>query len=198
MTENITTTPGGTSKALSNSHTGTIVGGALGGVVSLLAIGAIALLLRVDRDKEANQLGLHKALFLRTTIDKELKVVMTSYNPGITEMVSPRVRPQTDGQQQIANPLLSPSVVSIPVGLSGKELARLRSYALRPEPTDGQPSDSSLAATADRDVLGGGAAEAAPSPEALSLQSEVDLLRNEVQQLRAERSESEAPPTYVS
>ena len=139
-----------------------------------------------------------KLYFLRTTTDKELKVVMTPYNPGITEVVSPRVRPQADGQQQIANPLLSPSVVSIPVGLSGKELARLRSNALRPEPTDGQPSDSSPAATADRDVLGGGAAEAAPSPEALSLQSEVDLLRNEVQQLRAERSESEAPPTYVS
>ena len=153
----------------------------------------------VDKDKEADQLGLHGALFLRTNIDKDLKVKLTPYSPGINEAVSLGVRPQTNGQQQMVNPLLSsPSVVSIPVGLSGKELARLRSNALRSEPTEGQPSDSSPAATTDRDVLGGGAAEAAPSPEARSLRSEVDLLRNEVLQLRAERSESEAPPTYVS
>ena len=46
MTANITATSGGSSKSLSNSHTGAIVGGALGGVVSLLAIGTITLLLR--------------------------------------------------------------------------------------------------------------------------------------------------------
>ena len=63
---------------------------------------------------------------------------------------------------------------------------------------EGQPSDLSPAATTDRGVLGGGAAEAAPSPEVRSLRSDVDLLRTEVPQLRAERSESKAPPTYVS
>ena len=97
------------------------------------------------------------------------------------------------------NPLLSsPGMVSIPVGLLGKELARLRSNALRSEPTEGQPSDLSPAATTDSGVLGAGAAEAAPSPEVRSLRSDVDLLRTEVLQLRAERSESKAPPTYVS
>ena len=82
--------------------------------------------------------------------------------------------------------------------MSGKELARLRSNALRSDITEGQPSDLSPAATTDRGVLGGGAAEAAPSPEVRSLRSDVDLLRTEVLQLCAERSESEAPPTYVS
>ena len=76
--------------------------------------------------------------------------------------------------------------------MSGKELARLRSNALRSDITEGQPSDLSPAATTDRGVLGAGA------PEARSLRSDVDLLRTEVLQLCAERSESEAPPTYVS
>ena len=82
--------------------------------------------------------------------------------------------------------------------MSGKELARFRSNALRSDITEGQPSDLSPAATTDRGVLGAGAPEAAPSPEARSLRSDVDLLRTEVLQLCAERSESEAPPTYVS
>lgn len=100
----------------------------------------------------------------------------------------------------MVNPLLSSpyGVYTCSVGLSGKELAQLRSNVLRSEPTEGQPSDLSPAATTDRGVLGAGAPEAAPSPEARSLRSDVDLLRTEVLQLCAERSESEAPPTYDS
>ena len=89
-------------------------------------------------------------------------------------------------------------MVSIPVGLSGKELAQLRTNASRSETTDRRPSDYSSPPTTDGDALGGVAAENAPSPDARRLWSEVDLLRHEVQQLRAERSEPEAPPTYVS
>ncbi len=85
-------------------------------------------------------------------------------------------------------------MVSIPIGLSSKELAQLRSDGLRPQPTDGWSSDLSLVATVTTDE--GVAAEATSSSEAQRLRSEVDFLRHEVQQLRAERSE--APPTYAS
>jgi hypothetical protein len=116
------------------------------------------------------------------------------------------VGPQTDRQQQTILPFIpnnsrrsSSGVVSIPVGLTSKELAHLRSIGPRVEPTDRQtPPDSSSesAATIDRDAHVGVAAEATPLPEALTYLSEVDLLRHEVQQLRAERSEP--PPTYFS
>ena len=97
------------------------------------------------------------------------------------------------------SPRLSSSVVSIPVGLTSKELANLRSIGSRPEPTDRQPppdSSSESGAIIDRDAHVPVAAEATPLPETQRLWSEFDLLRNEVQQLRAERSE--APPTYFS
>jgi hypothetical protein len=121
---------------------------------------------------------------------------------------------QTVQQEQMVHPFVpdasprSPSVVvSIPVGLTGKELAHLRSLAngsRRPEPTDTDwqpPPDSSSesAATIDRDAHVPVATEAIPVPEAQTIWSEVNLLRNEVQQLRAERFEGlEAPPTYFS
>ena len=153
----------------------------------------------VNKDKERNQLGLLGVSFMRAATDKDLKVTMTPFNPGLMEAVSPDERPVTDGQQMVSrDSLLSSPAVSIPVGLSGKELAQLRSNLSRSENTDGQPSDFSSPTITDRDTLGGGATGTAPSPDSRRLWSEVDLLRQEVQQLRAERSEPEAPPTYFS
>ena len=99
------------------------------------------------------------------------------------------------------SPRLSSGAVSIPVGLTSKELAHLRSNTLRPEPADRQPppdSSSESAVTIDRDVHVPVAAEATALPEAQTIWSEVNLLRNEVQQLRAHAERSEAPPTYFS
>jgi hypothetical protein len=119
------------------------------------------------------------------------------------------VESQANQQQQIVHPFvpddsqLSPSgVVSIPVGLTSKELAHLRSIGSGPGPTDGQaPPDSSSesAATIDRDAHVPVAVEATPLlPEAQRLWSEFDLLRHEVQQLQLRAERSEAPPTYAS
>ena len=127
---------------------------------------------------------------------------MTATESAYTQVVGS----QTVQQEQMVHPFvpdvsprLSSSVVSIPVGLTSKELANLRSIGSRPEPTDRQPppdSSSESGAIIDRDAHVPVAAEATPLPETQRLWSEFDLLRNEVQQLRAERSE--APPTYFS
>jgi hypothetical protein len=131
----------------------------------------------------------------------------SSTEPELTEAVPPDAGPRMDQQQHMVHPFLprdtllsSPDAVSIPVGLSSKELAQLRAQANapRPESPDRRPSDFSSAATTDRDALGGVATEATPLPDARRLWSEFDLLRYEVQQLRAGRSGSEEPPTYVS
>jgi hypothetical protein len=164
-----------------------------------------------DRDKEAHRLGLHGVLFLRATTDEDdFQVVVVPYSstePELMEAVPPGASPWMDQQQHMIHPFLpqdtllsSPDAVSVPVGLSSKELAQLRAMenAPRLESPDRRLSDFSSAATTDRGALGGMAAEATPLPDAQRLWSEFDLLRHEVQQLRAERSESEEPPTYVS
>ncbi|KAH9180715.1 hypothetical protein EDB89DRAFT_1900518 [Lactarius sanguifluus] len=86
-------------------------------------------------------------------------------------------------------------VVSIPVGLSSKELARRRSLAngSRSQPADTRPFNSPLAT--DGDTLGGAAVVATPSYEA-RIPSDVNVLRDEVQQLHEEISEP--PPSYTS
>jgi hypothetical protein len=131
----------------------------------------------------------------------------SSTEQELTDAVPPGAGPRMDQQQHMVHPFLpqdtllsSPDAVSIPIGLSSKELAQLRELANapRPESPDRRLSDFSSAATTDRYALGGVTTEATALPDARRLWSEFDLLRHEVQQLRAERSESEAPPTYVS
>ena len=129
---------------------------------------------------------------------------MTPFSPteaAYTEAVGP----QTERQRQMVRPFIpensmlsSSGAVSIPTGLTSKELAHLRSNGSHSEPTNSrQPSDFSSTVTPEPDSRGSVAAENSPLlPEALRLWSEVDLLRHEVQQLRAERSD--APPTYDS
>ena len=55
VTANLTTTSGSSSKA----HTGAIIGGAIGGVVGLFAIGAFAFLLRRRQRQRGKSVGLH-------------------------------------------------------------------------------------------------------------------------------------------
>ncbi|KAI9434452.1 hypothetical protein H4582DRAFT_2080813 [Lactarius indigo] len=177
ITANLTTTTGTVTS--SKSHSGAIAGGVTGGLAVLLAIGTIAF----HHFPENLQTRAQSALIEAVPLD---------------------VGPQTEWQQQLAHrpffpeysPYPAPPVVSIPVGLSSKELAQLRSNASRSQSTDRRPSDLSLTATTDGGVPGGLPAEATSPSEARRLRSEVDLLRHEVLQLRAERSE--APPTYVS
>jgi len=186
ISANVTTTAG-TSPESSKSHTGTVVGGTIGGVAALLTLGTMAFVMRWRRRQS----------------HKSTSVTVTATESTYTEVVGS----QTNQQQQIVHPFVPENpqrafsdALSIPVGLTGKELAHLRSLANGPrlESTDIQsPPDSSSASTIDRDAHVPVAAEVTtPSPEAQILRSEFNLLRNEVQQLLAERSE--APPTYFS
>ncbi|KAI9440205.1 hypothetical protein BJY52DRAFT_524154 [Lactarius psammicola] len=196
---NLITTTGTPSK----SHPGAVVGGVIGGVAVLFAIGAIALV-EWRRPKQSHRRASVRSLLRQS--HRRTSVTVTPYSPTeseLTEAVPLEAGPQTDWQQRLAHRPFFPEdsppstrVVSIPVGLSSKELAQLRSNGLRSPSTDGRPSGPSLAGTIDRGALGSAAAEATSSFEAQRLRSEVDFLMHEIQQLRAERSD--APPTYVS
>lgn len=108
--------------------------------------------------------------------------------------------PQTDLPEQLVHRSSSPpplrGVVSVPVCLSSKELARLRSLAneSRSQPVDRQPSNSPLTTTIDRDVPEG-AAGAATSSSEVRILSEANVLWDETR-LHAEISEP--PPSYAS
>lgn len=149
--------------------------------------------------------GFLEALFPRTDVD--LQVIMAAYSSDHSVVVlrGASIRPQTHQQQHTIHQFLprdtllsSPGAMSIPVGLSSKELAQLRSNALRSGPANPlpPPSPAVSAVSTDGDVLGGMTTEVPPLPEVRRLQSEVDHLRREVERLDAERSEP--PPTYIS
>ncbi|KAI9434462.1 hypothetical protein H4582DRAFT_779046 [Lactarius indigo] len=174
----------------SKSHSGAIAGGVIGGLTVMLAIAFVK-----RRQWKQNH---------RTTSITVMSYADSSTESALIAAVPVDVGPQIDRQQQLAhgpffweyslNPL--PPVVSTPVGLSCKELARLRSNGLRSQPTDRGPPDLSLIATTDEGAPDGLPAVATGSSEARRLRSEVEILRHEVLQLRAERSE--VPPTYAS
>ncbi|KAH9035386.1 hypothetical protein EDB85DRAFT_1944586 [Lactarius pseudohatsudake] len=141
------------------------------------------------------------------------QVTVTPFNPTgstPTEVAPPDAGsgPRTDLQQQLVHYLSSSEdpplplrrvVVSVPAGLSSKELARLRrslANGSRSQPMNERTSTPPLPATTDSGTLGGAAAAATASSEVRILRSEVNVLRDEIQQLHAERSE--LPPSYAS
>ncbi|KAH9021367.1 hypothetical protein EDB84DRAFT_1565341 [Lactarius hengduanensis] len=82
-----------------------------------------------------------------------------------------------------------------PVGLTSKELARLRSAATRspltsssPSSSASQPIDPPTISTTERNTA------TAPPTDTRRLQIEMETLRGEMQELRAERFA--APPSY--
>ena len=182
-------------KSKSKSHAGAIAGGAIGGIAALLGIGAIALVAgrRQSRSRRRQSVG---SAFEREVTTPEWPMTVTPFNPTLiavpaletdpqanshrrwTEGIEPEGAPLVHTSPSSDSPVSWPYVVPFPVGLSCKELARLRNGSLRSQFGDSLP----IAAT---ELV---------SLEAQRLQSEVESLRREMQQLRAERPE--APPSY--
>ncbi|KAH9171796.1 hypothetical protein EDB89DRAFT_2096462 [Lactarius sanguifluus] len=186
------------SSSTSTSHTGAIAGGVAGGVVALiLVVGAIAFVRR--RRRQDNFRG---SLVSDTAMEAGLQTKVTPFAPTLAGVALLEAGSQSgtaiDGLTSSSEPLLplSHSVTPVPVGMSSKELARLRSMAIRSQPTHtwsspsgSQPSNPpTTISTAER------SSTATPPPETRRLQTEMESLRREVQELRAERFE--APPSY--
>ena len=192
--------------ASSKSHTGAIAGSVIGGAV-LLAIGA-ALVARRRRRRRHRRKSIESS-FERDVIDEPgLPMTVTPFNPTLigeaelesgsqinlqqrwTEPVEPESVPLVHASTPSDSPVPSSRLVPFPIGLSSKELARLRNDSSRSQSTDALSSDPLLAATTELGV-------ATTSSEARRLQSEVESLRREMQQLRADTVERfEAPPGY--
>ncbi|KAH9035865.1 hypothetical protein EDB84DRAFT_1207757 [Lactarius hengduanensis] len=194
----------------SKSH---IVRGVLGGVAALLAIVAISMIVWRRRRQSHGRTSIgspFEASSLGEVMSQATQATLTPFDPtrsALPEIEPVDARPQADSQVRLVHrsssledaPLPLRRVVSVPVGLSSKELARLRrspANGSRSQPMEGRPSDPPLTATADRGALTDAAAAATSSPEAWVPRSEFDVLRHEIQRLHAVISQS--PPSYAS
>jgi hypothetical protein len=188
---------------------GGAIGGVAGGVAALLAFGTIALVVRHRRRQIHGHSDVGSSF--RESANQGTHVTVTPFNPTMltpTEATPLAAETQMDFPQRLLSRPFSPGgsplslrrMVSVPIGLSGKELARLRSSRLRSQSMDGRPSDSPLTVTIDRDALEGAAASPTSPSEARGPQLENNISRqemHEIPQLPVERSES-PPPSYVS
>ena len=183
-----------------------VIGGIAGGVAASFAIGAIALAVWRRRRRSHGHTNLGSS-FLRGSTDQGTEVTVTPFSPTmltLTEAPPLAAGTQMDFQQQPSHrpssledlPLPLRHVESAPVGLSSKEIARLRSHGLRSQLMDGRSPDPPLADTIGGDALEGAAVAVTSLSEARRLRLESNDSRHEVQQLLVERSES--PPSYAS
>ncbi len=199
----ITADPVVVAGTLSKSHTGAIAGGAIGGAAALLVIGAIALVV-LRRRRRVRRRKSFASSFERDVVEPDLSLVVTPFDPSHAEEAETNWQRQWTGPEAIpltSTPLdSSPRAVPVPVGWSSKDLARLREEKLHSSSSsiDRLLSGPNTSITAIPESGPSTSLTATPdvtsSSEARRLQSEVDSLRLEMQQLRTERFE--APPLY--
>ncbi|KAH9171798.1 hypothetical protein EDB89DRAFT_2070371 [Lactarius sanguifluus] len=197
ITANATTTT--SSKA--TSHTGAIAGGIAGGVVALILVVGTIVFVRRRR----GQVDFRKSIgtsFSDATMEAGSQMTVTPFSPTLAAAASLEAGYQSGSTSFVSEPPPPPpsqraALAPAPVGLTDKELARLRSAAIRSPPTSHARTSSSGSQPTVTYPSTLGTSEGStsiPTPETRRLQSEVESLRREMQELRAERFE--APPSY--
>ncbi|KAI9433019.1 hypothetical protein H4582DRAFT_1990677 [Lactarius indigo] len=179
ITANTTTTKL-SSKA--TSHAGAIAGAIAGGVGALiLVVGTI-----VFAGSQMTVTPFTPTLVVTTPPEAGSQSGTTSEGPSFASLPPPPPLPSQ-----------STSLAPAPVGLTDKELARLRSTVTRSPPTSHARTSSSGSqptVTYPSTIGTSEGSTSTPTSETRRLQSEMESLRREMQELRAERFE--APPSY--
>ncbi|KAH9993299.1 hypothetical protein BJV74DRAFT_916837 [Russula compacta] len=186
------------------SHTGEIVGAIIGGGAAIsLAIGAAAFIRRRRRQKRRKSIS----SFLSDSLEPgppatvtpfdSIPLVETYQDQGLwleqqqllPEPPEAEIVPDPHGLSSTPPSTLPRSgpVAPVPPGMSGKEIARLRAEVLS-WPSNGSQSQSSPSPITEQSGV-------RSSSDTRRLQSEVESLRREMQELRTERLE--APPSYT-
>ena len=140
-----TPTPAPTPSSKRTSHTGAIAGGISGGVAALiLLVGVIAFVRRRRRpDYFRKSAG---SSFTGTVVEVPPQMTVTPFNPpldGAPPEVGSQIRTTNDGTSTSEPPSPAHYTAPVPAGLSGKELALLRSAAMLSPPTVIPPGTSS-------------------------------------------------------
>ncbi|KAI9433022.1 hypothetical protein H4582DRAFT_2188478 [Lactarius indigo] len=192
----ITANPPATSSK-ATSHTGAIAGGVIGGIVTLiLAVGTIAFVRRRRRQNVLRRSA--GTSFSGAAMFAGSPMTVTPFDPALAGAAPLETGSHfwttSEGPSSLSERLLPPSqsMTPVPVGLTSKELAQLRSATVYSPLTHARTSSNG-----SQPNLTIGNSEwrtSTPPPETWRLQSEVETLRREMDELRAERFE--APPSY--
>ena len=193
---NATITPSPLSKP--TSRTGAIAGGISSGVVALiLLVGTAAFARRrwrLDDSRQAVALS-----FTGIATEARPQMTVTPSNP-IVDGAAPlevgyQIWTTSDGPSSSSEPPFPPtqSPAPAPVGLNSKELARLRSAPMLSPPTHGSSGSPptyppTFSATEGSPLT--------PTSNTQRLQTEMESLRVEMQQLQIRAERFEAPPSY--
>ena len=134
-----------------------------------------------------------------TAIEEPPRITVTPFNPtldGAALLEGSQLWTASDGPSSTSELPLSPaqSAAPVPVGLSSKELALLRSTPMLSLPTHALSYSTGSQSTYPPTISATEGSTLPPTPDTQRLQTEVELLRREMQDLRAERFE--APPSY--
>ncbi|KAH9020011.1 hypothetical protein EDB85DRAFT_2153324 [Lactarius pseudohatsudake] len=199
ITVNATTT---TSKA--TSYTGAIAGSIAGGVVALILVVGTIVFVRRRRGQDDFRKSTGSS-FSGAAMEAGSQMTVTPFSPTLAAAASLEAGYQSGSTSFASLPPPPPppppsqiaALAPVPVGLTDKELARRRSAAIRSPLTSHARTSSSGSqptATYPSTIGTSEGSTSTPTPETRRLQSEVESLRREMQELRAERFE--APPSY--
>jgi hypothetical protein len=197
-----------------SSHDSVIIKAIIGSVATLILVAGIIsfVLWKRRRNNQVSSgpsspamrsvLGLGITPFILTHIgatrrDSAHRNARQQSQPGPPEAATANADADNPSHSSPQSGSFSRSFPFLPLGLSAKRLARIRAETSRPQPAVTHPeSDQTRSQTPSLPIAA--TVQRAPTPPSMlrEMQSQFDRLRREVQQLRAERSNTEAPPSY--
>ncbi len=213
---NTTTTTQPTPTALPKaSHFATKVGAIIGGITGLLmVVGVVAFILWHRRRRQLRVLSARSSTAMRSASVIGLTPFILTHQDAThgdqmfwTDGQQPHYgSPEAVGANADANGPSSSThsatysrlLPFVPIGLSAKVLARMRAEPFRPQPPDYPPTlDVNGSRSPSPSVPAIEQRAATSSPMFRTVQSQFDRVWGEIQQLRAEMFNSEAPPSYA-
>ncbi|KAF8497612.1 hypothetical protein F5888DRAFT_1923669 [Russula emetica] len=167
---------------------GAIVGGIIGGAGAILAVIGIVTFVQRRRRRKPKQKRNRARPILSFPTDSIQAGPVTPFDPNVPEATQD-AGIMTEGQ---------PAVATVPVGLSDKELARLRAEVLTSQqPDNPQDSTSNVSRPTFSPVAVAETGGEALPYDTRRLHSEVESLRREMERLRAEGLVNAVPPSYT-
>ena len=190
------------SSAKAVSHTAAVVGGIAGGAAAVILVILIIIFAR-RRGRQDHMRGknVDPAFISEAPVVSAAAVTPPSAPPLLHHQSGPFGTPVVPLRLSQDS---EPSTTLVPVGLTGKELARLRSRAAIPltsefTPASSSASDSQPTTSASPPIVVTPRQSEVTSQSETAIQSELEYLRREVLRLHAQQVRAEvfqAPPSY--
>jgi hypothetical protein len=209
--------PTGSPQSHKKQHIGAIVGGVIDGVAAIFVVIGVIFFVRHRRRRAGPKSVLSSRIgswetgpeAIVTPFDPNLTFPEATRDTDITPEQQPLVGEDPDTEMVAALHSLSessspPAVLPfpqpeepVPVGLSAKEIARLRAQTLGSRQSQTRLTLNVSQPEASTSSESAATGNASSSYDTRRLHSEVESLRREMERLRAEGLVTEAPPSYT-